>query len=142
MDTEEDDFEEEGVEVVDAEEEEMDILDDDWLIPDVCFFLTILDSALLFNHYRTILVYREVILTFDLTLAPDRDHKIKKYHQKWNLHTQIPYQRSIAYHSITSCSKPKISRQHLVAIFNFSQLQNFPEVVIRTTKLNLFYDPI
>ena len=32
-----DDFEEEGVEVVDAEEEEMDILDDDWLIPDVCF---------------------------------------------------------------------------------------------------------
>ena len=27
-------FEEEGVEVVDAEEEEMDILDDDWLIPD------------------------------------------------------------------------------------------------------------
>ena len=27
-------FEEEGVEVVDAEEEEMDILDGDWLIPD------------------------------------------------------------------------------------------------------------
>ena len=37
MHTEEDDFEEEGVEVVDAEEEEMDILDDDWLIPDVFF---------------------------------------------------------------------------------------------------------
>ena len=34
VDAEEDDFEEEGVEVVDAEEEEMDILDDDWLIPD------------------------------------------------------------------------------------------------------------
>ena len=70
MDAEEDDFEEEGVEVVDAEEEEMD---DDWLIPDV-----FLDSALLFNHYRTILVYREVISTFDLTLAPDCDHEIKK----------------------------------------------------------------
>ena len=73
MDAEEDDFEEEGVEVVDAEEEEMDILDDDWLIPDV-----FLNSALLFDHYRTILVYREVNLTFDLTLAPDRDHEIKK----------------------------------------------------------------
>ena len=96
VDTEEDDFEEEGVEVVDAEEEEMDILDDDGLF----VFLTILGSALLFNHYRTILVYREVILTFDLTLAPDRDHKIKKYHQKWNLHTQIPYQRSM--HTILS----------------------------------------
>ena len=48
MDAEEDDFEEEGVEVVAAEEEEMDILDDDWLIPDV-----FLNSALLFNHYRT-----------------------------------------------------------------------------------------
>ena len=33
MDAEEEDFEEEGVEVVDAEEEEIDILDDDWLIP-------------------------------------------------------------------------------------------------------------
>ena len=37
MDAEEDDFEEEGVEVVDAEEEEMDILDDDWLILDGFF---------------------------------------------------------------------------------------------------------
>ena len=61
------------MEVVDAEKEEMDILDDDWLIPDV-----FLNSALLFNHYRTILVHREVNLTFDLTLAPDCDHKIKK----------------------------------------------------------------
>ena len=42
MDAEEDDFEEEGVEVVAAEEEEMDILDDDWLIPDGFFGL--LDS--------------------------------------------------------------------------------------------------
>ena len=32
VDAEEDDFEEEGVEVVVAEEEEMDTLDDDWLI--------------------------------------------------------------------------------------------------------------
>ena len=34
----EDDFEEEGVEVVEAEEEEMDILGDDWLVPDVVVF--------------------------------------------------------------------------------------------------------
>ena len=34
MDDEEDDFEEEGVEVVATEEEEMDILDDDWLTLD------------------------------------------------------------------------------------------------------------
>ena len=80
VDAEEDDFEEEGVEVVDAEEEEMDILDDDWLIADVLcvFFFELLDSALLFNHYRTILVHREVNLTFDLTLASDCDHEIKK----------------------------------------------------------------
>ena len=51
MDAEEDDFEEEGVEVVDAEEEEMDILDDDWLIPDgflnywtVLYCLTIIEQ--------------------------------------------------------------------------------------------------
>ena len=37
--------EEEGVEVVDAEEEEIDILDD--MIP---VFFELLDSALLFNH--------------------------------------------------------------------------------------------
>ena len=50
MDAEEDDFEEEGVEVVAAEEEEMDILDDDWLIPDgflnywtVLYCLTIIE---------------------------------------------------------------------------------------------------
>ena len=36
------------------------------------------DSALLFNHYGIMFVYREVNLTFDLTLAPDRDHEIKK----------------------------------------------------------------
>ena len=38
---------EEGVEVVDAEEEEMDTLDDDWLIPDnywtVRYCLTIIE---------------------------------------------------------------------------------------------------
>ena len=43
------------MEVVDAEEEEMDILDDDWLIPDG--FFELLDSALLFNHYRIMFVY-------------------------------------------------------------------------------------
>ena len=44
VDAEEDDFEKEGVEVVDAEEEEIDILDGDWLIPDG--FFELLDSAL------------------------------------------------------------------------------------------------
>ena len=73
MDAEEDDFEEEGVEVVDAEEEEMDILDDDWLIPN-----GFLNYWTVLYCLTTILVYREVNLTFDLTLAPDCDHEIKK----------------------------------------------------------------
>ena len=42
------------------------------------FFFELLDSALLFNHYRIMFVYREVNVTFDLTLAPDRDREIKK----------------------------------------------------------------
>ena len=37
----------------------------------------LLDSALLFNQYR-INMSTEVNLTFDLTLAPGRNHEIKK----------------------------------------------------------------
>ena len=52
MDAEEDDFEEEGVEVVAAEEEEMDILDDDWLIPDGFFnYWTVLYCLSIIEQY-------------------------------------------------------------------------------------------
>ena len=59
-------------------------------------FFELLDSALLFNHYRIMFVYREVNLTFDLTLAPGRDHEknyitneiyTPKYPIKGALHT-------------------------------------------------------
>ena len=50
MDAEEDDFDEEGVEVVDAEEEEMDILDDDWLIPNFLNYWTVLYCSTIIEH--------------------------------------------------------------------------------------------
>ena len=50
------------------------------------FFVELLDRALLFNHYRIMFVYREVNLTFDLTLAPDCDHKIKITSQMESTH--------------------------------------------------------
>ena len=50
MDAEEDDFEEEGVEVVDAEE---DILDDDWLIPDVLYWTVLCCLTIIEQFWST-----------------------------------------------------------------------------------------
>ena len=53
MDAEENDFEEEGVEVVAAEEEEMDILDDDWLIPDVLYWTVLYCLTIIEQFWST-----------------------------------------------------------------------------------------